>query len=259
MQSYQSGHVAGERQAWFGCACCPPNIARLFASLGQYIYASNSDTLYVHQYISSQTSVQFADSDVAVQLATQYPWDETVNLTLNPKVPVTFTLALRIPGWCQGATVQINGKRQTIGSKVNDGYLKLTRTWQAGDTVTLTLPMPIERMHTHPACRINQGKVALQRGPLVYCVEEVDCGFDPSTLLLPQDGKLKAVHEPRLLGGVTVIEGQALRFAPEAWQDGLYASTTPKTLKTKFRAIPYCLWANRKVGSMSVWLNEAMV
>lgn len=255
MQAYQPGHVSGQRQAWFGCACCPPNIARLFASLGQYIYAHDDSTLIVHQYIASQTSLSLGGSDVTLRMQTQYPWDETVNLQVDPQAPATFTLALRIPGWCSGAIVTINGKRQNTASNLMNGYLYLARKWAKGDVVQLTLPMPIERMHTHPACRVNQGKVALQRGPLVYCVEEVDCGFDPSALLLPADASLKAVHEPRLLGGVTVIQGQALRFAHETWQDGLYASTTPKTLKTRFRAIPYCLWANRKVGSMSVWLN----
>lgn len=256
LMSYQLGHVSGERQAWFGCSCCPPNLARLLASLGEYIYATHQDVIYVHQYISSQADIQMDDMQVDLKMTTKYPWDETISMVVNPQAPGIFTLALRIPGWCRGAKLQINGKNKRIKDKVEKGYLKITRNWSAGDTVTLVLPMPIERMYTHPACRVNQGKVALQRGPLVYCVEEVDCGFDPSALMIPKDAMLLAKYEPRLLGGATVITGKATRFDPSTWEDDLYATHAPKEVQTTFKAVPYCLWGNRKTGSMSVWLNE---
>lgn len=256
MQAFMPGHVSGARQAWFGCACCPPNIARLFASLGQYIYAHDDDQLIIHQYIASQTRVSVAGREVSVKMQTHYPWDETVTIAVDPKASGIFTLTLRIPGWCGGATVLINGKKQSFKGLVKDGYLSLNRLWQKDDVVTLTLPMPVERMYTHPACRVNQGKVALQRGPLVYCVEEVDCGFDPSSLVLPRDAKLAIRHEPRLLGGVTVIDGKGACANSAAWDQGLYCAMRPTTVKTDFRAIPYFLWGNRKIGSMTVWINE---
>ncbi|MAX25805.1 MAG: hypothetical protein CMJ19_15000 [Phycisphaeraceae bacterium] len=256
MQAYQPGHVSGQRQAWFGCACCPPNIARLFASLGQYIFACGDDELVVHQFINATTQVIMHDVDVKVKLQTTYPWDETVELKVDPAKSVKFKLRLRVPGWCRKATLKVNGKVQRIGSKLANGYVTLERKWEKGDVITLVLAMPVERMHTHPACRVNQGKVALQRGPLVYCVEEVDCGFDPMSLVLPRGGKLAVEHRPRLLGGATVITGSALRHDPGAWQDGLYATTEPKLSRTTFTAVPYCLWGNRKVGSMTVWVNQ---
>jgi DUF1680 family protein len=256
MQDYQPGHVCGCRQEWFGCACCPPNIARLFASLGQYIFAEGENELVVHQFINAKTQVMMNDVQVKVDMKTQYPWDETICLTVDPDESTTFTLRLRLPGWCCKATLKINGKVQRINSKIENGYLAVSRQWNKGDVIEWVLAMPVERMHTHPVCRVNQGKVALQRGPLVYCVEETDCGFDPSTLVLPADAKLKIEHKPRLLGGATVITGQALRHDPTAWDDRLYATQVPKMCKTTFTAVPYCLWGNRKVGSMTVWMNE---
>jgi len=252
-------HASGRRQQWFGCACCPPNLARLLASLGGYIYATDADTLYVHQYIASQASVDVRDARVEVRMQTDYPWDESVRLTMMPAEPLEMTLALRVPGWCPRARLTINDAPVNVAGLGNDGYLRISRRWTRGDTVELVLEMPIQRVYAHPACRSNIGKVALQRGPLVYCVEEVDCGCDPGSLWLPGDAPLTARYEPDTLHGTVVIEGRALACEPFGRDDALYSGRRPTLVPTFFKAIPYALWGNRREGGMAVWLNEGTV
>lgn len=256
LQDYQPEHICGHRRPWFGCACCPPNVARLYAALGEYIYAQASEVLYVHQYIASSTSIEMSGTFVGLNMTTRYPWDGTIGVQLDVPEPVTFTLAMRIPGWCSGATMQINNEAVNIGDRLDHGYVKITRQWNPDDEVTLHLPMPILRMHTHPQCRVNHGKVALQRGPMIYCVEEMDCGCDPASLIIPSDVSLVAEHRADLLGGVTVIKGHALHYDPELWDGDLYATDKAEKSPVDFIAIPYCVWANREIGSMSVWLTE---
>jgi len=227
--------MAVERQAWFDCACCPPNLARLVLSLGDYLCSTQRDTLYVHLYAAGTVTTQFA----RFTTETDYPWRETVRLTIHPRRPGRFTLALRIPGWCSDAT--IDGR----APKLRRGYAILTRNWKPGERVDLRLPMPVMRLDPHPRVRQNAGCVALQRGPLLYCVEEKDCGPYLHQIILPHDAKLTARFEPRLLRGVTVITGLALRDA------------RGRPRRIRFRAIPYFAWGNRGRGEMRVWLRQA--
>lgn len=250
-----NGPVPYERSEWFFCACCPPNLARLLASLGQYFYSVDEDKAYVHFYGSSTAQMTVAGQAVRLEQQTNYPWDETIQITVHPDQAARFTLALRVPGWSRDARIQVNG--QAIAPAIHKGYAHIEREWQPGDVVTLTLPMPVERMQAHPSVRQNAGRIALQRGPVVYCLEQVDNGADLAQVVIPRDSQLTARYEPDTLGGATVISGEASRITPAEWSGGLYQPAAPPDAQAfTFRAVPYCLWANREPGEMRVWVRE---
>jgi len=249
-------HVEPVRQKWFGCACCPPNIARLIASLGQYIYSQSEQAAYVHQYIGSETKLEIAGRSVRLSQQTNFPWNETIELSVSPENPGEFTLAVRIPGWCEGASVHVNGQPISIEDALHNGYVMIKRVWKAGDVVRIVLPMPVERIHANPNVRVNAGKVALQRGPVVYCLEQADNGAILPDISLPEYAELEARFEPDFLGGVTVIKGEALRgddFIPD---ESLYSKKKRNKRPVTMKAIPYYAWANRGAGEMLVWIRE---
>jgi hypothetical protein len=163
-----------------------------------------------------------------------------------------FTLHLRIPGWCRGARLTLNGRPQPLAPV--DGYVALQRTWQPGDALVLTLPMPVERVHADPRVTTVAGQVALQRGPLVYCFEEADHGANLAALALPRTAELTARADAAFLGGCVVIESTGTR---DQTTPTLYSTTTPVAAPVALRAIPYGLWANRGEGEMRVWIRES--
>src|SRR5262249_3881199 len=162
------------RQPWFRCPCCPPNIARLLASLGEYVYAQNDTEAVVHLYIQSAGELQLGGQAVTLRQETRYPWDGAVTLRVETEQPARFGLRLRLPGWCAAPRLMLNGAPVDLASCVEQGYARIEREWQDGDMVTLDLPMPIERVYAHPAVADDVGRVALRRGPLVYCLEQAD-------------------------------------------------------------------------------------
>jgi len=251
---YHKAAMSFTRQGWFDCACCPPNIARLLADLGEYVYSQGERQAYVHLYAAGSAALDLGAVKVTLRQETDYPWGEEVRLTAQPERDAEFTLALRIPGWCRGATIAVNG--QPVQPLIDKGYARIQRVWCAGDVVTLHLPMPIERIEAHPAVRHDCGRVALQRGPLVYCLEEADNGADLNDLALPRDAQLHAAFDPNLLGGVTVITGQAVRRDRSRWQDALYLPAPTARVTVPIKAIPYYAWANRVPGEMLVWVRE---
>ena len=251
--------VAPQRQEWFGCACCPPNIARLIASLGQYAYSQDADAkkpaLYVNLYAQGEAKFQVAGREVRLEVQTDYPWDGKVRFVVRTEAAVKFSLALRIPGWCRGARLKVQCKLVVLAKVTKKGYAVLDRTWAGGDVVELTLPMPVERVYSHPLVRSNAGKVALRRGPIVYCLEEADNGKALWQIALPRKSPLRARWDKKLLGGTVVIEGKAIRLAGDAKDAALYRTTPPKGKPVAIRAVPYCLWSNRKSGEMTVWVR----
>jgi len=250
------GHVAAQRQEWFGCACCPPNIARLLASLPLYAYSEGARTAWVHLYVQGRATLNVAGRQVEVRVQTDYPWREEVSLEVRPQRPGTFTLALRIPGWCRGATLSVNGNPLRLGDIVKKGYAKVRRAWARGDRVELKFPMPVERIEANPRVRMDCGRVALQRGPIVYCLEEVDNGPDLADLCLPRRAALRAQYRPDLLGGIVTITGAALRRDRSGWGRALYRADKSQALKVPITAVPYYAWCNRKPGEMLVWIRE---
>lgn len=253
---YDKEHVMVERQKWFGCACCPPNIARLMASIGSYIYSQTKDTLFVHLYAAGTADFEYDGGTAKVTVDTKYPWDEKVSFKIGCTGEQNFTLALRIPGWCRKAEISVNGESLKAEQITENGYAVLRRTWSDGDTVALHLAMPVERVYAHPEIRMNSGKVALQRGPMIYCVEEADNGANIPSIVLNRTSELSARYDETLLGGVTVIEGKAYREATDPKGSELYSTKSPGKTEMTLTAIPYCVWNNRGSGEMQVWIRE---
>jgi DUF1680 family protein len=235
--------VSNGRQPWFGTSCCPTNVMRTLSSLAHYFTTSSAEGLQVHQYAPMQVRTLLAGQPLELDVATGYPWDGTVEFEVRATGEAPWTLALRIPAWTSDADLAVNG--QPVGERAHPGdYAKIRRQWTRGDVVTLKLPMP-PRL-TRPDERIDavRGCVAIERGPLVYCLEQVD---QPPGALVDQvridDGPLTAAARPGLLGGITVVE------APGR----VPASGAAVTL----RAVPYFMWANRGLGAMRVWIPLA--
>lgn len=250
------------RQEWFGTACCPPNVARTLSSLGGYVAATSGDGLWLHLYATGTlTATLDGVGEVEVRQRTDYPWDGEIALEVRAASPATFSLFLRIPAWAQGATAQVNG--ETVAAPLAPGsYLELRRRWAPGDTVQLSLPMPVRMLASHPYVVNNRGRAALMRGPLVYCVEQADHpGADVWELALPAQPDWRVTHEPGLLGGVTVLRTQALRQV-DAATGPLYRpfdATPPRYAPAALTAIPYYAWANRDAGPMQAWLPVARI
>jgi DUF1680 family protein len=227
------------RQAWYDCACCPPNIARFIASLPSRAYATSADEIYVNLYAAGEATIELMGQTVRVKQVTKYPWDGKVNIMITPQRPATFALKVRVPGWC----------RQIVGlegaAKPQAGYVEVRRTWKGGDSIEFELRMPIERVKSNPRVKDNVGRVALRRGPIVYCAEAVDNGGRVMNLFLPPDATLTAEHRADLLGGVTVLTGAAMVAQPNR-----------PAKQVKFTAVPYYAWDNRDPGEMEVWLAE---
>ncbi len=249
-------HGATERQDWFGCSCCPPNIARLLASLPRYAYSEERRAAWVHLYMAGRATLGVAGQAVELTVRTGYPWKEKVRVDVAPEKPATFALALRIPGWCRAPKLKVNGEAVDLASVVKKGYAHVKREWSAGDRVELTLPMPVERVYAHPKVQADCGRVALRRGPVVYCLEEVDNGAGLDALCLPRKAALRAKFQPDLLGGVVTISAAGRRITTEGWKDSLYRPADGKTVPARLTAVPYYAWCNRHPGEMLVWVRE---
>ncbi|NIP25300.1 MAG: glycoside hydrolase family 127 protein [Phycisphaerae bacterium] len=249
----------GRRSSWIGLACCPTNLTRILPQVGGFVYARDKNRLYVNLFASGIATVTM-DNGVKVKLTqkTKYPWDGYVKLSVTPEKTSDFDLCVRIPGWVLGRPVPgdlyrfADSKSVVIGLKVNgktvnatpqeDGYVHLKRSWKATDVVELDLPMPINRVYAHKNVKADSGKVALMRGPIIYCFEAVDNpDMNVLNVALPREAELIAEYRSRLLGGVTIIQGKALD-----------SHQRPVTLT----AVPYYSWANREKGAMTVWINE---
>lgn len=245
------------RQPWFGCACCPPNVARTLASLGGYAYAVSEDALWVNLYIQGSVRAKVAGVPVELKVTTEYPWDGKVVLEPIVEQPTSFELRLRSPAWCEALSLSVNGR--TISPyKTEQGYLVLKDKWKAGDKVELTLPMPIRRIAANPNVKANHGLLAIQRGPLVYCLEQCDQSEPLAAMFVPASAELEPETEQSLLGGVVAIKGLAEIAADQHWRMTLYQPASVAR-RVPFKAIPYYAWDNRQAGAMKVWLPTAPV
>ena len=242
-------HVLPVRPKWHACACCPPNLARLITSLGGYLYTEDERTLYAHLFIGSQAKTRHAD----VSLSTSMPWTGGAAFTMTAVHTPGFTFAVRIPGYARNVRFSVNG--EALSPDIRSGYAYITRSWQAGDTVSVDFDMPARRLHADPRVRDAAGRVALARGPIVYCLESEDNGEELSCLRLPRDAEIRVpAHDSALLGGVTVLEADGLRLQPAP---ALYSEDAPAQTPVTLRAIPYYAWSNRSAGEMTVWIQEA--
>ncbi|MGY4690735.1 glycoside hydrolase family 127 protein [Salibacterium sp. K-3] len=247
-----------QRQGWFVCACCPPNIARFISSFGDYVYAwkEAKKELQVNLFAAGEAEYRVDDQNIRVKQTTEYPWEENVSFTIDSdKGGVELTLALRLPGWCRNPELKVNGESVVLQDITEKGYAKVNRFWRKEDEVTLILPMEVERIRADTRVRENIGKVALQRGPIVYCLEEHDNGKELQEVLISDQSPCDVTFEKDELDGVTVITGEAYR--EKLHGDELYTTRQPEKEAITFKAVPYFSWANRTPGEMKVWLREA--
>jgi DUF1680 family protein len=250
-----------KREEWFICPCCPPNVARNLASLGKYFYSTGEADAWVHLFASNEADLTVSGKPVNIRQSTRYPWDGKVELAVGVKQPQSFTLHLRLPGWCQKYSLKLNGQALDLQPD-SHGYLAVDRTWWDGDVVEYDMDMPLRTVLANPAVRQLVGRLALQRGPLVYCLESADhpwvAPLDRIALSAEQIASGFTVeYQPELLGGVAVIHGQGTLLQDHAWQGQLYDSILPSKDAVALTAVPYCVWGNRGQGEMRVWLRAS--
>ncbi|MCS2157570.1 glycoside hydrolase family 127 protein [Scandinavium sp. H11S7] len=250
-------HVKPVRQRWFGCACCPPNIARVLTSIGHYIYTPREDALYINLYVGNSAEVTVGDETLRLRISGEFPWQEKVTIAIDSAQPVQHTLALRLPDWCDAPQVSLNGVPVT--SEARKGYLHINRRWLEGDTLTLTFPMPVRRVYGNPLVRHVAGKVAIQRGPLVYCLEQADNGEELHNLWLPESATFNAFEGKGLFAHKVLIQAEGVKqtSAKPEQQPLWHYDRSPATRQTQtLTFIPWFCWANRGEGEMRIWVNE---
>jgi len=249
------------RSEWFGCACCPSNVCRFIPSVPGYMYGQTDSRLYVNLFIQSNASVTIGNEKLEIEQTTKYPWKGDVKFSINPEKPKSFELALRIPGWLSEKPLpgnlytftktpekkfdlKLNGKPAVY--KLENGYAVISNQWKKGDVVTLFLPMEIRRVEANEKVVADNNKVALMRGPMVYCAEWPDYqDKHVLNLILDKKTSLKSEYHPEMLGGVVLLKGEAKK-----------QETSGKNEKVEFTAIPYYSWANRGPGEMEVWIHN---
>jgi DUF1680 family protein len=246
---------SAERWEWHTCPCCTMNVSRLVASVGGYFLSTAPDGIAFHLYGGISAAREVAGTSVEIRETSNYPWSGDVTINIDPASPAAFDVKLRVPGWSKSHTITVNG--QAVTAAPVNGYVTIHRTWSRGDTIRLDLPMPAERLYANPGVIMDVGRVALKRGPLVYCVEEADNpGGSVQRLKLPRNAELKSTTRSDLFGGAVTLSAPAKAIDAGDWRD-LYRTAPPKESEATLTALPYYLWANRSRGSMVVWIPEA--
>lgn len=250
-----------ERQRWFGCACCPGNVTRFMASVSNYVYATQGNDIYVNLYIQGKSEMKTADNQVQLVQTTGYPWEGKVSIQVKPEKESEFAVRLRIPGWLQSTpvasdlyayttpaekyTLKVNGS--TVKPAEGDGYATIVRTWKPDDVIELELPMEVRRVKANDQVEDDRGMLAMERGPIVYCLEGID---QPDSVVfnkfIPADAKIDVTFDANLLKGVMVLSGTAKEVA----KDGSIKDVP-------FKAVPYSTWNNRGAGQMEVWVADS--
>ncbi len=279
-----------QRVPYVSSFCCPPNLVRTIAGSAQFAYAKSADTIWVNLYGASELETELPGiGKVKLAQETEYPWNGRIRLKILSAPEKEFALKLRIPGWAKDATVRVNHRpavpaERRLPSRLDSNeshqagletgapaesqslltsaatYHEIRRVWKSGDIIDLDLRMETELIEANPLVEETLGQVAVKRGPVVYCLESVDLpdGVNPLEVFLSSDIKLRARYDRRLLGGVAILEGQALARPNANWSSQLYRELQPtKPTPIKLRLIPYSVWANRGPSEMSVWLRQA--
>jgi len=251
-----------QRQPWFGCACCPSNICRFIPSVPGYIYAVHSSDVYVNLFMSNHSDLKVNGKAVELKQSTNYPWTGDVSLEVSPKGKQDFTLKIRVPGWVQnsvvpgnlysytdkkslGYTVKVNGN--VVASTIEKGYFSINRAWKKGDKVEVHFDMEARTVKANPAVEADRGKIAVERGPIVYCAEWSDNDFNIFSIILNKKPTFKVERKEDLLFGINTIQTDAQSLSYDA-QGKLV------TKEVKLNMIPYYAWAHRGSGDMAVWL-----
>jgi DUF1680 family protein len=258
---FQHDDAEATRSGWFECSCCPTNMVRLIPSIPGYMYAQKADNLYINLFINSQAELTINNKQVQIIQQNNYPWDGTLVFNINPITPSAFNLLIRIPGWAQNEAMpsslyqfkniseakpvlKVNGEMITY--RIQNGYAAISRTWKKNDQVEVSLPMEIRKVVANERLVDDLGKMALQRGPLIYCAEWIDNHGKTSNIILPANTHFTSEFKSDLLNGVTILKAEA----PAAV---IHDNETITTVKQAFTAIPYYSWANRGKGEMIIW------
>jgi DUF1680 family protein len=251
-----------KRSLWFEPGCCPSNMVRFLPEIGSYLYGKNEDGIFVNQFIASEANIKFKEGEITLKQEGNYPWDGKIRITVNPGTVQDFKLNVRIPGWAKGqwasgglynfidvgkdaktlVVLSVNGQ-PLKKLNMSQGYAVIDRKWKKGDLVEMDLPMDVKVVSGNPKIEDITGKIVLSRGPVVYCVEEVDnprCFDENNEAVLFGEG-ITAEYQAGLLGGVVKLKGKA------------FLVTTNEELDVT--AIPYYAWCNRQQGKMKVWMT----
>lgn len=264
--SFSHKNLEPERSGWFDCSCCPTNLTRLIPSIPGYVYAQKDDKIYVNLFIASNATLTLQNRSVNIEQQNSYPWNGDLVFKISPeKIPLAFNLLIRIPGWAQNEAVplglykfaatsdkkpviKVNG--QPVEYEIKKGYASIARTWKKNDRVEVELPMEVRKVKANEMIKDDIGKVALQRGPIIYCGEWVDNNGKTSNIIIPYNTVFTSTYEPGMLNGVEVINSDVPVVVID--ENG----QTVSTVRKKFTAIPYYAWANRGKGEMMVWFPE---
>lgn len=248
-------HVALPRQKWFGCACCPPNLNRMISSVAQYAYSENENTIFMHLYCGGELNKSFGDSDVKISVKSEYPWKDCVRVEFSMETATAFSYAVRMPGWCEKPEVFVNG--MVAEGELSEGYLYLTREWCEGDVIELRFPMKPVFYQADTRVRDDIGKVALMRGPVVYCVEEADNGKELSLLEVKAEGAGEIKEVPCKIAGAedaVSLVAKGRRIIPRHTKN-LYEPYRKYDYEpVEITYVPYYAWCNRGVGEMKTYL-----
>ncbi|HKK43976.1 MAG TPA: glycoside hydrolase family 127 protein [Balneolaceae bacterium] len=254
---YKFNQGALTRKPWFAASCCPTNAMRFLSSVPKYMYAYKGNTLYTNLFIASDANIQLGDgSKINLSQETNYPWNGNIKIKVDPEKSTDFAMKIRIPGWARNEPMpsdlysyienkpveydlKVNGK--PVQSDIQKGYVTIDRQWKKGDVIELNLPMPVRKIQANPKVAADEGRVALERGPIVYCAEFVDNKADVLKIQVPDDAQFTYEFKSDLLGGVMVLHSNIF--------DG-------DGQPTRLTAIPYAVWSNRGVGKMEVWMHN---
>jgi DUF1680 family protein len=247
-------HVKPVRQKWFGVACCPPNIARTLASLGQYIYLIDSDKLYVNLFVANETVLEMNNNEIKMLMETNFPNDNNININITSEFETEITLALRIPSYSKNYIVLVNGKKYDF--EIDKGYA-IVKGYFKNESIKISFDAPARFIYANPKVRADSGKVAITKGPLVYCLEEIDNKDNLSAIFIDTSVMPVEKYDKELFGGTTMINLKGKSISNDNWSDEvLYGIQKPIYEDIELKAVPYCYWGNRKPGEMLVWLKS---
>nr|WP_314463133.1 beta-L-arabinofuranosidase domain-containing protein [uncultured Clostridium sp.] len=248
-------HVKCVRPQWLGCACCPPNLARLLASVEQYVFVQKKNKLLVNLFVECKGSFEIEDGILEIELKTGYPWDGCVEIKLNYSGTASVCLGIRVPSWSDTFGAEIN--QESAAFEAKDGFIYVNQVFRE-DTIRLKLDMGAKRWYAHPMVENDLGKFAVSRGPIVYCLEEADNGKNLHLLSVEKQEPFEYEFEETLLGGVGVLTASGWKTEVDRKEEGLYrkSNSAEKKVKTKIKWIPYYSWANRGENEMRVWVRE---
>ena len=248
-------HVKSERQKWFGVACCPPNIARTLASLGQYIAYTSENKIYLNMYVSSRIKAEVSGKEVRLDIKSEIPWNGKVSVHVESDEQMEGTLALRIPYYAKNPKICVSGAR--LDMKQDKGYINVNLSGASMD-VSFDFDMKARFIRSNPKVRADVGKLAIMKGPLVYCLEEIDNGENLACTFVSSKTKLEEEFDNSILGGTTRISFDGYRLKEEGWDSNtLYGELENEFEEVRLTAVPYCYWGNRKKNEeMLVWMKE---